>query len=1357
MYGSIDSVATITDLNTKISSAMHSRQTTYSISYTGSTSTLSSDISNTINSIYNADDYLHYTSKGYSYSYTVSGGVATINFTFNYWNTAAQDSYVSTKVNDILSQIITTGMNDFAKEKAIHDWIEKNVAYDTTLIKHSDYDAVVSPYTTVCQGYALLSYKMLNQAGIQTKIVEGTAGGQAHAWNLVNLDGVWYHFDTTWDDPLPDVVGRVTYNYYNLTDAQIKLNHSWVKSYPAATTDFAATLNAKLISDSANASLYQGLSDALDLNLLNTEYTVNDATELNAKIQEAIKNNQSKIRVRYMKVSSLSTDIATAIKGISNITSYSYSYADYSRSSITGDVILNLSFTYFTPVSVSSVTLSNSDLTLAAGATSTLTATVLPINASNKTIIWSTSDPSVATVVGGIVKAIGGGTAIITAKTSDGNYTATCNIKVIQGVSSVTLTSSSPYVRLGGEDITLIANISPTGATNKSLTWTSSNSSIATVDSTGKVHAVTYGSAIISATSVQDSTKIGRFTVIVPVPVTGVSILSSTSVVKMGSTLTLGTVFAPTTATIKTVTWSSSNEAVAKVSATGVVTPVAPGTVTITTKTTDGGFTATKDLTVIYGVTSITLDKTSTYLRLGDNDLTLVPAVNPSNATDKSLTWTSSNPNIATVDSIGKVHAVAYGSATITAASVQDPTKVARCTVIVPVPVTGVSVLSSSSVVKMGSALTLGTVFAPTTATIKTVTWSSSNEAVAKVSATGVVTPIAPGTVTITAKTTDGGFTATKDLTVIYGVTSITLDKTSTYLRLGDSDLTLVPTVNPINATDKSLTWTSNNPSIATVDSNGTVHAVAYGSATITATSVQDPTKVARCSIIVPVPVTGVTVTSSTSVVKIGSTLTLGTVFAPTTATIKTVTWSSSNEAVAKVSATGVVTPVAPGTVTITTKTTDGGFTSTKDLTVIYGVTSITLDKTSTYLRLGESDITLVPTVNPSNATDKSLTWTSSNPNIATVDSKGTVHAVAYGSVTIAATSVQDPTKVARCTVIVPVPVTGVSVISSTSIVKMGTTLTLGTVFAPTTATIKTVTWSSSNETIAKVSPTGLVTPVAPGTVSITAKTTDGGFTTTKDLTVIYGVTSITLDKTSTYLRLGESDITLVPTVNPSNATDKSLTWTSSNPNIATVDSKGTVHAIAYGSVSITATSIQDPTKVARCTVIVPVPVTGVSVVSSTTIVKMGSTLTLGTAIAPSTATIKTVTWASSNEAIAKVSSTGVVTPVSPGTVTITAKTIDGGFTATKDLTVIYGVTSITLDKTTVPLKLNSADVTLIATINPTNATDKSVKWTTSNSAVVTVDSNGTLHAVGLGIATITVTSVQDPTKVARCTVTVTN
>ncbi len=102
-------------------------------------------------------------------------------------------------------------------------------ADDTSVVKHSDYHALVAPYKTVCQGYELLTYKMLKQAGINTKIVIGTGNGESHAWNLVYLVGKWYQLDTTWDDSVP------------------------------------------------NATIYQGISDALGLNYLSSDLTVNAA------------------------------------------------------------------------------------------------------------------------------------------------------------------------------------------------------------------------------------------------------------------------------------------------------------------------------------------------------------------------------------------------------------------------------------------------------------------------------------------------------------------------------------------------------------------------------------------------------------------------------------------------------------------------------------------------------------------------------------------------------------------------------------------------------------------------------------------------------------------------------------------------------------------------------------------------------------------------------------------------------------------------------------------------------------------------------------------------------------------------
>ena len=139
------------------------------------------------------------------------------------------------KVTNVLKEIIKPSMTDHEKVKVIHDWIVLNLSYDTSLKKYTAYDGLVTG-STVCQGYSLLAYRMLERVGIDNRIVEGTAGGQLHAWNIVNLDGKWYHMDTTWDDPTPDRKGKVSHSYYLLSDDEMARDHIWTgkSKYPAA-------------------------------------------------------------------------------------------------------------------------------------------------------------------------------------------------------------------------------------------------------------------------------------------------------------------------------------------------------------------------------------------------------------------------------------------------------------------------------------------------------------------------------------------------------------------------------------------------------------------------------------------------------------------------------------------------------------------------------------------------------------------------------------------------------------------------------------------------------------------------------------------------------------------------------------------------------------------------------------------------------------------------------------------------------------------------------------------------------------------------------------------------------------------
>ena len=188
------------------------------------------------------------------------------------------------------------------------------------------------------------------------------------------------------------------------------------------------------------------------------------------------------------------------------------------------------------------------------------------------------------------------------------------------------------------------------------------------------------------------------------------------------------------------------------------------------------------------------------------------------------------------------------------------------------------------------------------------------------------------------------------------------------------------------------------------------------------------------------------------------------------------------------------------------------------------------------------------------------------------------------------------------------------------------------------------------------------------------------------------------------------------------------------------------------GTATITVTT-KDGNKTATCSVTVIAKVASVSLDKTAITLAEGETQTLTATISPDNASDKSVTWSSSDEAVAKVDQNGKVTAVKAGTATITVTTKDGGKTATCSVTVIAKVASVSLDKTSMTLTVGETQ-TLTATVAPDNAQDKSVTWSSSDATVATVDQNGKVTAVKAGAATITVTTT-DGGKTATCTVTV--
>ena len=309
------------------------------------------------------------------------------------------------------------------------------------------------------------------------------------------------------------------------------------------------------------------------------------------------------------------------------------------------------------------------------------------------------------------------------------------------------------------------------------------------------------------------------------------------------------------------------------------------------------------------------------------------------------------------------------------------------------------------------------------------------------------------------------------------------------------------------------------------------------------------------------VEVSSVSLNTSTIEMVEGETFSLVATVLPKDAEYDGVIWASSNASVANVNS-GAVSAVKEGTATITASA--GGKSATCSVKVsskIVAVTSITLDKTSLSMQVGETEA-ITAIVSPDNATDKTVEWGSSDVAVATV-ADGIITAKKSGEAIITAKS---GSCIAECKVTITVSAESVTLDKTSLSLAIGESATLTATVKPDDATDKTVAWSSSDESVAKVD-NGKVTAVKSGKATVTAKC--GVKTAECAVTVTVPVSSITLDKTTLSLVIGES-FTLTATVKPDDATDKTVIWSSSDESVARVDN-GKVTAVNAGQAKISA------------------------------------------------------------------------------------------------------------------------------------------------------------------------------------------
>lgn len=423
----------------------------------------------------------------------------------------------------------------------------------------------------------------------------------------------------------------------------------------------------------------------------------------------------------------------------------------------------------------------------------------------------------------------------------------------------------------------------------------------------------------------------------------------------------------------------------------------------------------------------------------------------------------------------------------------QSETRTTVQTFVVKCNTVGVSLYPEEMELNIGESKALQYKFSPATSQpAATVSFSSSNPKVAEVDFVGNVHAVGVGEATITAKT---NFETTATCQVKVNpvlATSIALDHDEMALFVGEK-ASLTATVLPGNTTNKSIQWTSDNDDVVQVSQKGELTAVGTGRAQVSASTRDGSKLTAHCNITVSALAESLTLDIGEKTIGIGEAFMLTARVAPEGASPR-LTWKSSDPTVAYVDGNGRVEGFKTGTATITATTTDGtDLSDTCRVTVIRYVSSIELNEDEITLLAGETK-KLTATVNPTDATHRSLSWTSTAPDVATVDD-GTVTARSNGSATIVAASTDGSHIQAVCRVTVKTPVSSILLSETQLEMRPGDFKVLNATVMPESASDKTLTWTSSAPDVADVQ-NGIVLAYSNGNADITATAADGSGTT---------------------------------------------------------------------------------------------------------------------------------------------------------------------------------------------------------------------------------------------------------------------
>ena len=776
-------------------------------------------------------------------------------------------------------------------------------------------------------------------------------------------------------------------------------------------------------------------------------------------------------------------------------------------------------------------------------------------------VVWTSSNPKIATVADGLVTGVSEGTVEITAsQTIHGILKkATCTVYVQTSVSKVTISPKTLTLGIGKFE-TLQASVEPSTLKGVSLKWVSSDESIVKITEAGRlsvtIQGVAGGTAVVSAIN-QDNVVVGFSSITVNQPVETVTLSETEVTGRIGQTVQLRATIKPDNATNQNVTWKSSNDKVASVSANGLITMKSAGTASIICTSADNpNVQAFCNVTVLKAVSGVSLDIESKEMYVGET-YRMTYLVTPSDASTLSVLWSSTNTSVVQVDSTGMLTAKGVGQAEIIIKTV-DGSYMDLCTIVVKQKPTGVKISVSNLTMNAGEYFYLDAILTPANATKEGLSWEVTDTNVATVASNGRVTAKAAGKTIVLVKT-DNGAISYCNLTVLEAVTGLELNIKKVEIAAGEK-VSLTPKFVPATASNTNVTWSSSDDEVASVNQYGEVTGV-HGGLAVIQCQTDDGGYNAFCIVTVDEKVTEIVISPEQYKLGLGKTFQLTATITNSSASNKAMEWTSSDESVVEVDKNGRIKGISLGYATITAMALDGSDAeATCEIRVVNEVTGMTMNVTTITLIQGQT-YQLDAKVRPETATYNTPSWETEDEKIAMVDDTGVVTAISPGNVWITAKARDSSGKYCKCyvTVIAPIPATNVTTMVNEIILAPGERKTIVAKATPANTT-DSMTWTSTDESVARVNAvTGEIVAVAPGNTSIIVMMDSGKKAVVNVIVVGLSRTSVVMDYYSSGPQLYVEGAT------------STVRWYSSNRRVVEVSANGSLTSRGSGSATIEA------------------------------------------------------------------------------------------------------------------------------------------------------------------------------------------